>query len=227
VIYCFDFDGTLCTISNHYIDAKPIFHMIDKVNDLYAKGNIIKIFTARGQATGIDYKELTKRQLEDWDIRYHQLIMGKPSADLYIDDKSVTPNYFKAPLVFTNGCFDILHAGHIKLLREASTYGNVVVGLNSDSSVSKLKKGRPINDLHARWTVLSSIRYVWHIAPFDEDTPEKLIKELKPDVLVKGADWKEEDIVGADFVKSYGGKVVRVELMEGYSTTKILQSHLY
>jgi len=126
------------------------------------------------------------------------------------------------PLVFTNGCFDIIHAGHIKLLRESSKYGNVVVGINSDASVRKLKPGRPINDLDARMTVLSAIRYVWHIVDFDEETPEATIKMLRPNVLIKGADWKEEDIVGADFVKSYGGKVVRVELLEGVSTTDMI-----
>lgn len=126
------------------------------------------------------------------------------------------------PLVFTNGCFDIIHAGHIKLLRESSKYGNVVVGINSDASVRKLKPGRPINDLDDRMTVLSAIRYVWHIVDFDEETPEATIKMLRPNVLIKGADWKEEDIVGADFVKSYGGKVVRVELLEGVSTTDMI-----
>jgi rfaE bifunctional protein nucleotidyltransferase chain/domain len=226
MIYCFDIDGTICTISKKYTEAKPIKHIIDKVNDLYDKGHTIKIFTARGQATGWNYKELTEKQLKEWNVKYHQLIMGKPSADLYIDDKTVTPNYFKAPLVFTNGCFDIIHAGHIKLLREASIYGNVVVGLNSDKSISRIKEGRPFNDLHTRWTVLSSIRYVWHIVPFDEDTPEKLIKELKPDVLVKGADWKGK-LPEAKIVEAYGGEVVFVDLLKGFSTTKILQSHLY
>ena len=126
-------------------------------------------------------------------------------------------------LVFTNGCFDIIHAGHIKLLREASRHGNLIVGINSDKSVSKLKTGRPINDIEARMTVLSSIRYVWHVIEFDEETPERLIRSLNPDVLVKGSDWKEEDIVGAEFVKSYGGKVLRVDLLPGCSTTEILQ----
>ena len=129
----------------------------------------------------------------------------------------------QTPLVFTNGCFDIIHAGHIKLLRQASQYGNVVVGINTDRSVGMLKKGRPINNLHARMTVLSSIRYVWHVIEFDEETPERLIRSLNPDVLVKGSDWKEEDIVGADYVKANGGKVVRVDLLPGCSTTEILQ----
>lgn len=131
-------------------------------------------------------------------------------------------NYRKTPLVFTNGCFDIIHAGHIHLLCQASKYGNLLVGINGDESVSKLKPGRPINELDARMTVLSSIRYVWDVKPFDEETPERLIHELRPDVLIKGSDWKLKDIVGAEFVKSYGGKVRRVELLPGFSTTKLL-----
>ena len=226
MIYCIDVDGTLCTLSNHYVDAKPIKKMIDKVNALYDAGHTIKIYTARGQATGVSYTDLTRKQLEEWEVKYHHLIMGKPSADIYVDDKARTPYSFdleKTDMVFTNGCFDIIHAGHIKLLKEAACYGRVVVGLNSDRSVSKLKEGRPINDEESRRIVLSSISYVWNVVMFGQETPEQLIQQLKPNVLVKGSDWKGKEIAGAEFVKANGGKVVLVDLLPGFSTTKILE----
>ncbi len=128
-------------------------------------------------------------------------------------------------MVFTNGCFDILHAGHVDYLQKARKLGDfLVLGLNSDLSISKLKgPSRPVNTQDLRIEVLSALEYVDYIILFDEETPENLIKALKPDILVKGADWKEEEIVGADFVKSYGGKVVRIEFSYDISTTKIIE----
>jgi D-beta-D-heptose 7-phosphate kinase/D-beta-D-heptose 1-phosphate adenosyltransferase len=127
-------------------------------------------------------------------------------------------------VVFTNGCFDILHVGHIAYLKKARKLGNaLVIGLNSDSSVRAIKgKDRPINREADRATVLSALYFVDYITIFSDPTPEKLIKALKPDILVKGADWKVRDIVGADFVRSYGGKVKRIPFVKGYSTTSVL-----
>jgi D-beta-D-heptose 7-phosphate kinase/D-beta-D-heptose 1-phosphate adenosyltransferase len=100
-------------------------------------------------------------------------------------------------LVFTNGIFDVIHAGHIKLLQEASQYGHLVVAINSDESVRRLKgEGRPINTLEDRMAVLNAIKYVDRVISFDEDTPFNLIKLYKPDILVKGAEWEEENIIG-------------------------------
>ncbi|MEO0141581.1 MAG: D-glycero-beta-D-manno-heptose 1-phosphate adenylyltransferase [candidate division WOR-3 bacterium] len=128
-------------------------------------------------------------------------------------------------IVFTNGCFDIVHPGHIHLLRTAKSLGDVLlVGLNDDGSVRRLKgPERPINPLEARAEVLSAIRYVDHVIPFSEDTPLELIEAIRPDVLVKGGDWREDEIVGAEFVRSRGGEVVIVPYLEGYSTTGLLQ----
>ncbi len=128
-------------------------------------------------------------------------------------------------VVFTNGCFDILHAGHVDYLQKARALGDIlVVGLNSDISIKKIKGDlRPINYESFRASVLSALECVDYIIIFDEETPERLIKELKPDVLVKGADWDEDKIVGANFVKSYGGKVVRIEFSYNISTTKIIE----
>ncbi|OQX70760.1 MAG: D-glycero-beta-D-manno-heptose 1-phosphate adenylyltransferase [Candidatus Cloacimonas sp. 4484_275] len=128
-------------------------------------------------------------------------------------------------IVFTNGCFDIIHAGHIEYLREAKKLGDILIlGLNSDSSVQKLKgRNRPINDENARAIVLSEFKSVDYIVIFQEDTPYDLIEIVKPDVLVKGGDWKETEIVGADIVKKYGGIVKSLEFKEGFSTTKIIE----
>ncbi|MEK6614632.1 MAG: D-glycero-beta-D-manno-heptose 1-phosphate adenylyltransferase [Bacteroidota bacterium] len=127
-------------------------------------------------------------------------------------------------IVFTNGCFDILHPGHIDYLSKASDLGDVmVIGLNSDASVKKLNKGatRPIQNENDRALILSSLQFVEAIIIFEEDTPHELIKAAKPDVLVKGGDWKPEQIAGADIVKANGGLVITVPFVEGYSTTNI------
>ena len=127
-------------------------------------------------------------------------------------------------IVFTNGCFDILHHGHIDYLSKASDLGDVlVIGVNSDSSVKKLNKGanRPIQNENDRALILSSLQFVEAIIIFQEDTPLELIKMIQPDVLVKGGDWKENEIVGPDVVKSNGGNVITIPFVEGYSTTNI------
>jgi len=128
-------------------------------------------------------------------------------------------------IVFTNGCFDILHRGHIEYLAQASDKGDVlIIGLNTDASVSRLKgKNRPVQDEEARAVVLAGLGFVSHIVLFDEDTPYNLIEEIKPDVLVKGSDYTEDEIVGADIVKKNGGEVVTIDFIDGYSTSKILE----
>jgi rfaE bifunctional protein nucleotidyltransferase chain/domain len=127
-------------------------------------------------------------------------------------------------IVFTNGCFDILHRGHIEYLSRARDLGDVlVIGLNTDASVKRIKgDNRPVQDETSRALTLASLRFVDAIILFDEDTPFNLIDLVKPDVLVKGGDYTEETIVGADIVRASGGEVVTVPLTEGYSTSKIL-----
>ena len=125
---------------------------------------------------------------------------------------------------FTNGCFDLIHPGHISLLNQARAgCDKLVVGLNADASVRRLKgEGRPVQDEMARAIVLASLAMVDLVVIFGEDTPDQLIRALKPDLLIKGADYKPEEIVGADFVTSYGGKVMRAELMPEHSTTSLI-----
>ena len=128
-------------------------------------------------------------------------------------------------VVFTNGCFDILHVGHIEYLNKARALGDLlVIGLNSDRSVKKIKgKGRPINKELDRAKVLAALSFVDYVTIFSSPTPEGLIKILKPDILVKGGDWKVNEIVGGDFVKLRGGKVVSIPFVKGYSTTSLIK----
>ncbi|HBI42645.1 MAG TPA: D-glycero-beta-D-manno-heptose 1-phosphate adenylyltransferase [Planctomycetales bacterium] len=128
-------------------------------------------------------------------------------------------------VAFTNGCFDVLHAGHVQYLQEARSQADfLVVGLNSDASVRALKgPTRPINSVESRALVLAALEVVNYLTVFDESTPLELVRELRPDVLVKGADYRREDVVGADFVESYGGRVYLAGLREGHSTTRLLQ----
>jgi rfaE bifunctional protein nucleotidyltransferase chain/domain len=129
-------------------------------------------------------------------------------------------------VVFTNGVFDLIHPGHVELLERARGEGDcLVVGVNSDSSVRRLGKGsgRPINSEAARARVVAGFGAVDCVVLFDRDTPIDLIERLTPDVLVKGADYNRETIVGADFVESRGGRVVRVPLVDGYSTTSMVE----
>jgi rfaE bifunctional protein nucleotidyltransferase chain/domain len=127
--------------------------------------------------------------------------------------------------VFTNGCFDILHPGHVSYLERAAGMGDLlVIGLNSDSSVKAIKgKDRPLNNERDRAYVLSALSFVDYITLFGENTPDKLIRMIRPDVLVKGGDWKIGDIVGGSFVKSYGGRVARIPFLKGYSTTSLIK----
>ncbi|MDP1853877.1 MAG: D-glycero-beta-D-manno-heptose 1-phosphate adenylyltransferase [Candidatus Omnitrophota bacterium] len=140
--------------------------------------------------------------------------------------KRITAQFKKRDkkIVFTNGCFDILHFGHVKYLREAKKKGDIlVVGLNSDSSVKKIKgKTRPLNREKERAYVLSGLSCVDFVVIFNEDTPYSLIRALKPDILVKGSDWHREKIVGADIVSKSGGKVFSIPFVKGFSTTKLI-----
>jgi D-beta-D-heptose 7-phosphate kinase/D-beta-D-heptose 1-phosphate adenosyltransferase len=127
-------------------------------------------------------------------------------------------------IVFTNGCFDILHAGHAQYLRKAASLGDVlVIGLNSDASIRRLKgEGRPVQQQRDRAYLLASLACVAFVVVFGEDTPAKLIEAVVPHVLVKGADWKDKEIVGGAFVKANGGTVKTIRFLAGRSTTSII-----
>ena len=127
-------------------------------------------------------------------------------------------------IVFTNGCFDLLHPGHLHLLNSARSFGNIlIVGVNTDSSVRKLKPGRPIQDEQSRALILASLEVIDAVVLFEEETPLALISEILPDVLVKGGDYKIEDVVGKEVVEKNGGRIELVKLLEGFSTSEIIR----
>ena len=152
----------------------------------------------------------------------------------HINNKIISADYFKSKrkcfnnnrVIFTNGCFDILHLGHIDYLIKARKLGDVlIIGLNTDNSVKKLKgEKRPVNNQNARALLLASLEFVDFVILFDEETPMNLIKMITPDVLVKGGDYTIESVVGADFVLNYGGTVEIIPFLEGYSTTNIINN---
>jgi rfaE bifunctional protein nucleotidyltransferase chain/domain len=129
-------------------------------------------------------------------------------------------------VVFTNGCFDLLHAGHVRLLEKAKQLGDVlIVGINSDASVRAQEKGpgRPVTTSRDRAEVVAGLRSVDYVVEFDEPTPARLVAGIRPDVLIKGADWSATSIVGRNTVLAKGGKVVRFPLVKGYSTTELIR----
>lgn len=150
-----------------------------------------------------------------------------PTADKIIVKKELLElrNEWKnEKLVFTNGCFDILHLGHVDYLEKAAEKGTkLIVAINTDQSVSKLKgPDRPVNDEYSRCRLIAALAFVDAVILFSEDTPLSLITDIKPDVLVKGNDYTIDNIVGADVVIENGGKVETIELVKGYSTTNII-----
>jgi D-glycero-beta-D-manno-heptose 1-phosphate adenylyltransferase len=128
-------------------------------------------------------------------------------------------------IVFTNGCFDLLHKGHVDYLEKAKNLGDIlIVGINSDSSVSELKgKNRPIQDESSRVAIVAALASVDATLVFTEETPIELIRNIKPDLLCKGGDWPIEKLIGSEFVQSYGGRVITIPFIQGYSTSNIEQ----
>lgn len=126
-------------------------------------------------------------------------------------------------VVFTNGCFDIIHAGHIHLLTTARSFGDIlIVGLNTDASVNKIKPGRPLQDEHSRAMMMASFTFTDAVVLFDEESPSELIKAILPDVLVKGGDYTPETVIGKEEVEKNGGHVEIVKYMEGFSTSNMI-----
>ena len=130
----------------------------------------------------------------------------------------------KMKVAFTNGCFDILHLGHLEILTKSKEFGDrLIVGVNSDESVRKLKgEERPINDFQTRSNMLASFSFVDYVVEFSDDTPKKLIQIIKPDFLIKGGDYKKKNIVGNDIVSSYGGETIIIPLIDGLSSTNTI-----
>ena len=153
-----------------------------------------------------------------------EAIKSKISDEKDLQKKLLVWRMLGDKIVFTNGCFDILHRGHLEYLAEAAALGNrLVIGLNSDESVQRLKgPGRPVNTIYDRAMALAALGFTDAIIVFSEDTPLQLIKLLRPDVLVKGGDYTSEEIVGALEMEASGGEVAIISFVDGYSTTTFL-----
>jgi D-glycero-beta-D-manno-heptose 1-phosphate adenylyltransferase len=159
-------------------------------------------------------------------MSYHSKISKKVIEVKELQRLLNVDRFFEKRIVFTNGCFDILHLGHVEYLTKARDLGGVlVIGLNTDASVKRQNKSpeRPVNDQQTRAIILAALECVDYVVLFDEDTPYELIKALQPDILVKGADYKPETIVGYDIVKKRGGEVITIPLTEGFSTTGLIK----
>jgi len=154
-----------------------------------------------------------------------QFIRNKIHSKESLDHKLAYWRFTDKKIVFTNGCFDLLHMGHVDYLARASSLGDVmVVGLNTDRSVAENKgPGRPVNNQESRLMVMASLFFVNAVILFDEPTPLKLIEQVQPDILVKGSEYKAEDIVGYDIVTAKGGKVRTIDFVPGYSSSAIIE----
>ncbi|MEG1762932.1 MAG: D-glycero-beta-D-manno-heptose 1-phosphate adenylyltransferase [Bacteroidales bacterium] len=154
-----------------------------------------------------------------------EFLQSKIKSGLTLERQLAYWRFRNEKIVFTNGCFDLLHPGHIEYLAKASDLGDVlIIGLNTDASVKRLKgEGRPIQNQEARALVLAALGNVNGVVFFDEDTPLELIKQIQPDVLVKGGDYEVKDIVGYEEVKAKGGQVLTIPFVDGFSTSGILE----
>lgn len=158
-------------------------------------------------------------------MSFHQHLLHKIISRQEIARFAASKHLTSKRIVFTNGCFDILHRGHVEYLFKARDLGDaLIVGLNSDDSVRRQGKSpeRPINTEATRGLILAALSAVDAVCVFDEDTPLELIRQVQPQVLVKGGDYVVENIVGYDFVTSYGGQVLTIDLVDGFSTTRLV-----
>ncbi len=247
----FNLEAVVITLDKEgaYLKTNEISELVPtrprNVYDVTGAGDIVLATFAISLAAGCDYKtavqlsnitggiEVEKfgtatvsiEEIINEITSQNQDIIGKIREIDRLVDELGWQRRQKRTIVFTNGCFDVIHRGHIEFLKFCKSQGDiVVVGLNSDSSV-KIIKGpdRPINNQHDRGTVLAAMDTVNYITIFDEPTPLNLIKKIRPDILVKGQDWAEKGVVGQEFVESYGGKVVLAPLVEGKSTTATIE----
>lgn len=212
MVYCFDLDGTICSLTenNDYSKASPFDDMVQAVNKLYDEGNTIKIFTARGITSGKDWCLVTKNQLQDWNIKHHELIMGKkPSFDIIVDDKAVNANDWRAincnkVTGIIAGSFDVVHPGYIRFFKDAKNYcNNLTICLHEDPSLFNKTKIPPILTIEERKEILYSIKYIDNIICYKTETElEKILQNNKFDVRIIGSDYKDKNITGRNLTKN-------------------------
>jgi len=220
----------LCDVLEHIPDFQILDKVFEKTKYVYVsvpilpKGRKLEGWKHFKYDTKEHLHYFTKESLDlFFEARGFKLLKsGYPEVDCGLRSDIYSAIYEKESIVFTNGCFDIIHKGHVYLLEEAKKLGDkLIVGINSDNSVTRIKR-KPIQNENKRKEILESIKWVDKVIIFNEFTPLKLIKKIKPDVLVKGGDYTKKTVVGHEFVESYGGKIVIIPLMKGNSTTNII-----
>ena len=207
-IFAFDVDGTLCTLTEGaggYLYAKPYLDIIKKVNELYLEGHYIKIFTARGCNSGKDWTEETKKQLKEWGVLYHELVMGKkPHFDILVDDKVINIKDWRREQKLVRGfvasTFDLIHPGYVKMLKDAKTVCDYLIcAVQIDPTFDRKEKNKPVQTLFERKEILGSIKYVDEIVEYtSEKELYSLLKTIKPDVRILGTDYKGKSYTGDD-----------------------------
>ena len=225
MVYCFDLDGTICSLTknNEYPEAIPFPDMVEAVNNLY-ETHCIKIFTARGASSGIDWTDLTTKQLSKWGVKYHELIMGqKPSFDIFIDDKAVNAEEWRSANAakiagIIAGSFDVMHPGYIKLFKDAKSHCNhLTVCLHTDPSLYSDKKIPPALCVEDRVEILSSIKYIDNIVTYNTELDLKnLLMTGHYDIRIVGTDYLNKPITG----RQYTQKTIFHDRHHGWSTTR-------
>ena len=226
MIYCFDVDGTICDTPNgkEYELAVPRQHMVEKINKLY-EDHYIKIFTARGCVSGIDWEEYTARQLDGWGIKYHELICNKkPHFDLLVDDKAIhvdrwVDEYWPKKVGFIAGCFDILHPGYIKMFEDARTVCDwLVIGLHENPNDERDEKYAPLFTVEERMKALYCMKNVNRVLTYKTEADlEALVKKLQPDVRIIGSDYKGKRFTG----DTYCGEIYYHDRNHDHSYSKV------
>jgi len=225
MIYCFDLDGTICTSveNSNYQLATADDEMVIRINALYDSGHIIKIMTARGCVSGIDHTELTRKQLNEWGVKHHELIMNrKPNADYFIDDRAVNVYDWKRKKIFARGvlagAFDLMHPGYIKMFKEAKQHcDHLTVLLHADPSIEN-GKPKPAQSLEDRLEILEEIKSIDSIIPYltEQDLYEQ-IQHGNYNVRFLGSDYRNKNYTGSTLDIS----TFFIERDHDYSTTKL------
>lgn len=199
MIYCFDIDGTVCdTKGNDYKNSIVKMEMLTAVNELYEEGNEIVFFTARGGTSGIDWTDFTHQQLRTWGFKYHELITNsKPHFDLLIDDKCVNVEAWRKENLpkrkgIIAGCFDVIHPGYVTMWKDAKSQCDyLIVALQTDPTIDRKEKNKPVHSLEERRLILSSIKYIDEVVVYEtEKDLNLLLKNIDYDVRILGSDYE-------------------------------------
>lgn len=205
MIYCFDIDGTICTMQadHDYTKAEPFADVVAEINRLHGAGHTIRLATARGNGSGIDWNKFTHEQMDKWGVKYHDLCVGKKlGADVYIDDKALHVDDFRNKLNkkigILAGSFDLIHAGYIYMLEDAKKVcDHLIVALQEDSNRERPHKNKPVQSLEDRKLILESIKYIDEIQTYDrEQDLHDLLKNSGAHVRILGSDYRGQKFTG-------------------------------